>query len=199
MADARLWRRGGGIAGLLLIGIAGAILVVSLLSNPWFSFRHSSISDLGRRSAQFGALYDAGLLVVCVLFVVFLVGAYREWEDRLYRLGLGLFGSTGIALLLVGFRANGVNLPDAYAIAFAVGGATGVGLLGVGLMRRGVAYARLLVALVVPGTVVAVVAIGTFEGLAIAEFLAIGGYVSIVGALAVRLLGGAGESVRGSP
>lgn len=188
MADEQLLGRTGGFAGLFLIGLAGTILLVSLVSNPWFSLARNSISDLGRRSARLNTLYDGGLVVVGLLFVFFLGQAYRQWESRLYRVGLGLFGLTGIALLTVGFVSNGVTLPDSYALAFAVAGGTGVGLLGVAMMRREVAHARLLVGLVVPWLGLAVAAILAFEGLAIAEFIAIGGYVATIGILAVQLL-----------
>lgn len=188
MAREHLLRRTGGFAGLFLIGLAGTILLVSLVSNPWFSLARNSISDLGRRSARLNTLYDGGLVVVGLLFAFFLGQAYRHWESKLHRAGLGLFGLTGIALLTVGFVSNGVTLPDSYALAFAVAGGTGVGLLGVAMMRRDVAHARLLVGLVVPWLGLAVAAILAFEGLAIAEFIAIGGYVAIIGVLAVQLL-----------
>lgn len=188
MARERLLRRTGGFAGLFLLGLAGTILLVSLVSNPWFSLERNSISDLGRRSARFSNLYNGGLVVVGLLFVVFLGQAYRHWESQLHRVGLGLFGLNGIALLTVGFVSNGVRLPDSYALAFAVTGGTGVGLLGVAMMRRDVAHARLLVGLVVPWLGLAVAAILAFEGLAIAEFIAIGGYVAIIGVLAAQLL-----------
>lgn len=188
MSSERRLRRTGGFTGLFLIGLAGTILVVSLLSNPWFSLQRHSISDLGRRSASFNRLYNGGLVVVGLLFVFFLSQAYREWEDSLHRIGLGLFGLTGLSLVLVGFVSNGVELPDPYALAFALTGGIGVGLLGVAMLRRDVAYARLFVAVIVPGLGLAIGAILTFEGLAIAEFIAVGGYVVTIGVLAVQLL-----------
>lgn len=180
-------RRWGAYAGLLVIVLSNAILIVSLLANPWFSFGHHSISDLGRRSAQFNTVYDGGLIAVALLLVFFLSQAYEEQKTRLGQVGLAIFGLTGIALLVIGFRSNGVSLSDSVALAFALAGGSGVFLLGVALMRQGVAYARLSVSLAVTGTVLAVIAIRVFAGLALAELIAIAGYEVTIGVLASDL------------
>lgn len=132
-------------------------------------------------------VYDAGLVTGGLLFVFFLGQTYREQATNLGRVGLGLFGLTGIALLLIGLRSNGVDLPDSYALTFALTGGLGVLFLGVSMLRRDVAFARPFVGVAMIGTILAMIAIVTFDGLAVAELIAIAGYDLTIGALAIRL------------
>ncbi|WP_238547497.1 MULTISPECIES: DUF998 domain-containing protein [Haloferax] len=170
------WRRAGAYAGLFIVILSGSVLTVSLLSNPWFSLQYHSLSDLGRRSARLTLVYNGGLVVSGVLLLFFCTQVFRESETRLSRGGVVLFGLTGIALLLIGYRSNGVTLPESYALGLALSGGTGVFLLAVSLSYRGVAYARLFAGVVVSGTFLALLAIHTFDGLAIAELIAIAEY-----------------------
>lgn len=187
VSERSLARRSGAVAGYLLISMSVTVLVASILSNPWFSLEQNAISDLGRRSARMATVYDAGLVTGGLLFVFFLGQTYREQATNLGRVGLGLFGLTGIALLLIGLRSNGVDLPDSYALTFALTGGLGVLFLGVSMLRRDVAFARPFVGVAMIGTILAMIAIVTFDGLAVAELIAIAGYDLTIGALAIRL------------
>lgn len=181
-------RRVGAIAGLVLIVVSVGILVVSVLANPWFSLHRHSISDLGRSSARLNIVYDGGLVAVGTLFLVVLAQVYQEREGWRYRLGLGLFGLTGTGLLAIGFLSNGVTLPDPYAIAFALSGGIGVALLGVATLDRDPAYTRAFLAVVAGGVALAIGAILAYEGLAVAELVAIAGYLGTIGVFTARLL-----------
>lgn len=190
MQSDRLQRLAGGVAGLLLVVVSATILAVSLVANPWFSFAHNSISDLGRRSARLGTVYNGGLVVVAVLFAFLCSQVYRDRESRVGRVAVALFGSTGLGLLLIGFLSNGVSLPDPYALGFALTGGTGVVLFGAAMAARGGRYARPFVGIVVIGVLGAMAAIVRFDGLAIAELIAIAGYYVTICILSVRLLHG---------
>ncbi|MFB6186221.1 MAG: DUF998 domain-containing protein [Halobacteriaceae archaeon] len=178
----------GASAGLLLILLSSTILIVSYLANPWFSLTHHALSDLGRRSAQLSLLYDSGLLLSGLLLILFLSQAFYYYDAMLSRVGLVLFGITGIGLLFIGYRANGISISDLLALLLAGIGGSGFIVFGIAMIRRGSRYGPYFVLFALFGLLAAFIAILVFDGLAIAELIAIIGYQSMILILVLQML-----------
>ncbi|MFB6186980.1 MAG: DUF998 domain-containing protein [Halobacteriaceae archaeon] len=178
----------GAYAGLLLILLSNTILIVSYLANPWFSITQHALSDFGRRSAQLSLVYDGGLLVSGILLLIFLSHAFYHQDSMLGRVGLVLFGVTGIGLLGIGYIANGISISDLHAILLAGVGGSGFIVFGIAMIRRGSRYGTYFVLFALLGIFATFIAILIFEGLAIAELIAIIGYQSVILVLVIQML-----------
>lgn len=100
----------GGAIGLRVAGLCGVIsplLVFTLISlaiiySPWFSWTENALSDLGVEGIA-AVMFNSGLIVGGVLFVIFAIGLGRRMESRvLGRVGTLVLISDAVFLSTIG-------------------------------------------------------------------------------------------------
>lgn len=92
----------GGFCGILAPFVAYGLIAISVLINPDFTFAGSSLSDLGAAGAPYNNIFNFGIIIGGLMFILFMISMFEMRESEVGTIGLIGLLAGGICLVLVG-------------------------------------------------------------------------------------------------
>lgn len=100
--------------------------------HPGYDFTEQRLSELGASGAPYAALFNVmGLMASGVLVVVFSLGLYLEFSERLARIGSGLLAVCGACLFMAGIFPCDVEFAEASVSGIMHGVFAGIGTFAI--------------------------------------------------------------------
>ncbi|MFW6040600.1 MAG: DUF998 domain-containing protein [Thermoplasmatota archaeon] len=146
-----------------------------LIHRSWFTWADNALSDLGAVGTPYNQVFNVGLILSGVLGLIFMLGALRIAEEKLGKLGIGIFGAGLVALILIGIFPSGTS--PHYIVSILFFGLTAAGLLIFGIdqmwdFNEPVWGILVLTSIILPGIAVYLVYTIPYDlGAAIPEFI----------------------------
>ncbi len=166
------------IAGVLSPITAFMSIGLAILTHPWFSFQNNAISDLGRVGLEGNYILNCGFIVSGLLGLLFAYGLVKSQKRRLGKIGGVVFGLGIFSLFLIGTFPEGTAPHFYVSLGFFLLSSFGMLLKGIDELRENRIFGIFTIALFSLGWLLAIIAIRSFRGVAIAE---------LIGAIAVSI------------
>ncbi len=165
-------------AGILSPLTAFVSIVLAILTHPWFSFQNNAISDLGRIGLEGNYILNYGLILSGLFGLFFAYGLVKLQKRRLGKIGSYVFGLGIFSLFLIGVFPEGTPSHFYVSLGFFLLSSFGMLLNGLDDLRAKRGFGIFTIALFSFGWLLAVLAMKSFRGVAIAE---------LIGAIAVSV------------
>ncbi len=155
-------------SGILAGVIYWLFVAWSISRNPWFSFFHNALSDLGSfEMAASPWIYNYGLILTAVFMLVFSIYLILASENRLQTVGGAYISISALFLALIGVFHAGTRPHSFVSTYFFVQFFLGMLVYGAGSKDKAVRYGSgFIFALAVMGTLIkwpSVALIETYE------------------------------------
>lgn len=89
------------ICGILTPIVAYLFIFISIANAPWFTWQGNALSDLGAHAGS-DLTFNFGLMAAGILMLIFSVGLFFYFEDKLSRIGVIFLVIDSIALFSIG-------------------------------------------------------------------------------------------------
>jgi|Deesub1362B_J571_1020462.scaffolds.fasta_scaffold00027_162 hypothetical membrane protein len=165
-------------AGILSPVIAFISILLAVSTHSWFSFEKNAISDLGRVGLEYNYILNYGLILSGLFGLVFAYGLIKSQKRVLGRLGSFIFAAGIFSLLLIGVFPEGTPPHLSVSLGFFLLSGFGMLLKGIDDLKEKREFGIFTIILFSLGWILAVWALKTFKGVAIAE---------LIGAIAVSI------------
>ncbi len=169
------------VALLIPIIAMGGILLAISLNSSWWSLTDNAISDLGnikRPYVNHPYVLNTTLMLAGLLTTYFLAALFRDVKGRIARTGVAVFLAGSISLFLIGVfpeEASIMGFEPHYYVSWGFFLLSSFGMLIIGiaaLLKRETRLFGLITAIIfVISWILAIEALRTFKGVAIAEFI----------------------------
>lgn len=120
-----------GLCGMVTPIVAYVFILIAIAIHPWFTWADNALSDLGAVDTAYNNIFNFGMIVSGLLGVIFALGMFREVEEKLGVLGMGIFLAGMIFLVLLGVFPSGTSPHMAISIMFFIYSGVGIILFGV--------------------------------------------------------------------
>jgi len=162
------------------IGIVG-ILIAIYLNSSWWSLTDNAISDLGnikRPWVNYPYVLNTTLMIAGACTTYFLIFLFMELKSKIAKAGAGIFILGTISLFLIGVfpeEASILEFEPHYYVSWGFFLFSSFGMLIIGiaalLKKETRLFGLVTIVIFVVSWILAVVALKTFKGVAIAEFI----------------------------
>ncbi len=123
--------------GIISLSIALMTIALCWTLNPWFDFWRDAFSDFGVERARFPWLYNGGLIISSIFFMLYSIGIYRVSSHKLEALSSGLLMTASIFLALIGLFPGGTRPHNFVSTWFFLQSFWGFSTLGVAISLKG--------------------------------------------------------------
>jgi len=162
------------------VGIIGIFIAIAF-NTSWWSLTNNAISDLGnikRPWVNHPYILNTTLMLAGAMVTYYLVNLFRDMQDIIGKIGCIIFLIGGISLFLIGVfpeEASILGFEPHYYVSWGFFLLSSFGMLIIGiaaLLKRETRLFGLITAIIfVISWILAIKALRTFKGVAIAEFI----------------------------
>lgn len=136
MVETLVSERISGLCGLLSPLIAFFSIFVSIGLHPWFSWTEHALSDLGAIGTPYNVVYNFGLIISGIIFLMFTFGLRSLLTGRICFVGVWLLSVSAISLAAIDVFPSGTSPHRSVTSMFYGFAALALIIIGVGLIRK---------------------------------------------------------------
>lgn len=136
-SKANAWLKASGGSGIFAPLIAFALILLAIAYSPRFSWAENALSDLGVQQGVTAVLFNSGLIITGLLFLVFALGLFIVLRGRtLGKTGAFILVLDAFALTAIGVFPENVKPVHLYAsVSFFVLFPTSLFFIGTALLQ----------------------------------------------------------------
>lgn len=98
-----------GLCGILAPIIALVFISISIFLHPWFSWTENALSDLGALGTSYNFVFNLGLIITGITFLLFVTGLPELLNRAISRVGVWILALSALSLTAIGIFPSGTS------------------------------------------------------------------------------------------